>query len=174
MILGNVIRNCSRQDSFHKILFLRLIENVDGGWRVLRRAAGWSWNWMKTQQDSAYIYYFSIVWRFYCIELRLVIMNIAHIKKYPLDGVKWAIRTACIVEAQPPALCITRVLHPAKLGFMRLCFQILLLFYCGYPFQHQILDDCSIDFVFLSEIFRSHSLCRWVKIKTNRVQILPA
>jgi hypothetical protein len=36
----------------------------------------------------------------------------------------------------------------------------LLLFYCGYPFQHQILDDCSIDFVFLSEIFRSHSLCR--------------
>ena len=31
-------------------------------------------------------------------------MNIAHIKKYPLDGVKWAIKTAYIVEAQPSAL----------------------------------------------------------------------
>jgi hypothetical protein len=31
-------------------------------------------------------------------------MNIVHIKKYPLDGVKWAIKTACIVEAQPSAL----------------------------------------------------------------------
>ena len=39
MILGNVIRNCLRQDYFYKVLFLRLIKYVAGGWRVLRWAA---------------------------------------------------------------------------------------------------------------------------------------
>jgi len=36
MILGNVIRNCLRQDYFYKVLFLRLIKYITGGWRVLR------------------------------------------------------------------------------------------------------------------------------------------
>lgn len=36
MILGNVIRNCLRQDSVNKILFLRFIKLADGSQRVLR------------------------------------------------------------------------------------------------------------------------------------------
>ncbi len=36
MILGNVIRNCLRQDSINKVLFLRLIKLADGNQRVLR------------------------------------------------------------------------------------------------------------------------------------------
>lgn len=45
---------------------------------------------------------------------------------------------------------ITRVLRPAKLGYMRLCFQVAVLFIVfGDPFQHHIHDDFSIGFVFL-------------------------
>lgn len=36
MILGNVIRNCLRQDSVNKVLFLRFISLSDGSQRVLR------------------------------------------------------------------------------------------------------------------------------------------
>ena len=36
MILGNVIRNCLRQDSVNKVLFLRFISLGDGSQRVLR------------------------------------------------------------------------------------------------------------------------------------------
>ncbi len=36
MILGNVVRNCSRQGSIYKELFLRLFQLVDGSQRVLR------------------------------------------------------------------------------------------------------------------------------------------
>ena len=36
MILGNVIRNCLRQDFINKMMFLRFIKLVDGGQRVLR------------------------------------------------------------------------------------------------------------------------------------------
>ena len=36
MILGNVIRNCLRQDSVNKMLFLRFIKLADDSQRVLR------------------------------------------------------------------------------------------------------------------------------------------
>ncbi len=36
MILGNVVRNCSRQGSIYKKWFLRLFQLVDGSQRVLR------------------------------------------------------------------------------------------------------------------------------------------
>ena len=35
MILGNVIRNCSRQDFINKVSFLRFIKLADGSQRVL-------------------------------------------------------------------------------------------------------------------------------------------
>ena len=36
MILGNVIRNCLRQDFISKVLFLRFIKLIGGSQRVLR------------------------------------------------------------------------------------------------------------------------------------------
>jgi len=36
MVLGNVVRNCSRQGSIYKEWFLRLFQLVDGSQRVLR------------------------------------------------------------------------------------------------------------------------------------------
>jgi hypothetical protein len=36
MILGNVIRNCLRQDFINKTMFLRFIKLVDSSQRVLR------------------------------------------------------------------------------------------------------------------------------------------
>lgn len=67
MILGNVIRNCLRQDSVNKVLFLRFISLSDGSQRVLRmtmvlptfperkvgQADGLLCNTMRTRQDTA-------------------------------------------------------------------------------------------------------------------------